>query len=110
MYKGRVSRSKAIQLYREMQLSTTPPAVWQNDVQNEVVEYVPATEIRDRVTASQIIHTQNIHHHHHYTTPEPTPVAKTPPTQATSEEFFWLSTMLGMVFTVGFLIAVLIRG
>lgn len=108
MYKGKVSKARAIQLYRDMQ-SSEPLAVRQSNV----VDYVPASEVRDRVSASQIIHTQNVHHHHHYA-PKPIEPSvggqKTQKRTSDEELFFWLISTLGCTFSFGFLIAILIRG
>ena len=108
MYKGKVSKARAIQLYRDMQ-SSEPLAVQQNNV----IDYVPASEVRDRVSASQIIHTQNVHHHHHYA-PKMVEASvggqKTQKRTSDEELFFWLVSTLGCTFSFGFLIAILIRG
>lgn len=110
MHKGK-SRTKAIQLYRnQLDVSHT----WDDNV----VEYVPASEhYQERVTASQIIHTQNVHHHHHYAnqqTVDPKPVRKRvtqPEKPKTSDEelLFWFASILGSTFTFGFLLALLLK-
>ena len=112
MYKGK-SKTKAIQLYRDqLDVSHT----WDDNV----IEYVPASKhYQERVTASQIIHTQNVHHHHHYgnrQTVDPEPVQKQVSTQPekpkTSDEelLIWFGSILGCTFTFGFALALLLKG
>ena len=109
MYRGKISKAKAVQLYSDMQSDALVPTVWEDDV----IEYVPANEVRqDRINANQIIHTQNVYHHHHYANPKGKSQVKEPVKNKVSDEeaLFWVMSILGFTFTVGFMIAILIRG
>lgn len=105
------NRKRALQLYRER---IEDPFVYEGEIVDPSVCDVrisePAKELSNHVTASQIIHTQNVHHHH-YLAQESAEVKK-PATEKTSveEALLWLVAILGVSFTFGFLIATLMRG
>lgn len=110
MYKGK-NRTAAIQLYKS-QLEVTP-------AEGVVLDhtYTPSRH-QERISASQIIHTQNVHHHHHYGNQQavdPDPAQKqvdlSETSKPTNEELFvWFGSILGCTFTFGFLFALLLRG
>lgn len=113
MLKGK-SRTKALQLYKDWQQVDAQRPHYEDDV----IDYVPACDVRvseparqlsNSVTASQIIHTQNVHHHHY---PKQKPEIHEPKTEKVSSEeaLLWFAAILGVAFTFGFLIATLLRG
>ena len=106
MFKGH-SRKGALQIYRDN--SSENQAL----TQSNVIEYVPAHQVKEptqgSVNASQIIHTQNIHNYHY---PATTPQTDKPQTKkaSTEEAVLWFAGIVSVTFSFGFLIAVLIRG
>lgn len=105
------NRKRALQLYRER---FEEPLVYEGEIIQpstcDVRISEPAKELSNNVTASQIIHTQNVHHHHYLA--QKSAEAKETATEKTSveEALLWLVVILGVAFTFGFLIATLMRG